>query len=484
MPRTAQPSWGRASIRTPASLRSFEPDVVGPLDAAHSIPGCSSSAAAQTASGTASGSVRWRSSSGRSERRVEQRLARGGGPGAALPAAAVGLLVGGDDGAVRRAGRGELAGARVGRVGLPEVPVRGAEAQFSRAVRSVLCRPAGCERQTERCARGSPRRVLQQGGEQAVDVVALGFDVDLEAGGAGGLAGDGADRDDAGVRREAVAERRGQVGDGRGGGEGDVVGAPGPPRPPPRRAARARSRRGRRRRPRRRARAGRRGGRRGPRRRGRRGRAGPRPRLRPGPRPAPRRRSARGRRRRRCRARRGRGRCRGRSRRRWRRRGRGRPSGGECSAAPGPRTAGPPRWGWSCRSARTRRSTATAAGPRSLSSRGSIRIAGSSTTSAPRSRRVAARPLAWARARVTTTRRPCSGRRSSQASSSRRAATGPTTISAGAPMPSRSTAAAIVPSVATTVRWPGQVPRSIAAAGSLGIASARRSAPPRSRPGA
>ena len=45
----------------------------------------------------------------------------------------------------------------------------------------------------------------------------------------------------------------------------------------------------------------------------------------------------------------------------------------------------------------------------SLSIRGSIRIAGSSTTSAPRSRRVAARPLAWARARVTTTRRPCSG---------------------------------------------------------------------------
>ena len=36
-------------------------------------------------------------------------------------------------------------------------------------------------------------------------------------------------------------------------------------------------------------------------------------------------------------------------------------------------------------------------------------------------RRVAARPLAWARARVTTTRRPCSGRRSSQASDSRRA---------------------------------------------------------------
>ena len=61
-------------------------------------------------------------------------------------------------------------------------------------------------------------RVGEEGGEEAVDVVALGFDVDLEAGGAGGLAGDGADRDDAGGGREAVAERRGQVGDGGGGG--------------------------------------------------------------------------------------------------------------------------------------------------------------------------------------------------------------------------------------------------------------------------
>jgi hypothetical protein len=35
------------------------------------------------------------------------------------------------------------------------------------------------------------------------------------------------------------------------------------------------------------------------------------------------------------------------------------------------------------------------------------------------SARLAARPLAWARARVTITRRPCSGRRSIQASDSR-----------------------------------------------------------------
>ena len=60
-----------------------------------------------------------------------------------------------------------------------------------------------------------------------------------------------------------------------------------------------------------------------------------------------------------------------------------------------------------------------------------------------------ARPLAWARARVTTTRRPCRGRRSSQASDSRRATTGPTTIRAGALTCSRSTASASVPSVAT-----------------------------------
>ena len=112
----------------------------------------------------------------------------------------------------------------------------------------------------------------------------------------------------------------------------------------------------------------------------------------------------------------------------------------------------------------------------SLSIRGSIRIAGSSTTSAPRSRRVAARPLAWARARVTTTRRPCRGRRSSQASASRRSTTSPTTISAGAPIPSRSTAAASVPSVATTVRCPSIVPRSTAAAGSSGSRPAAISA--------
>ena len=70
----------------------------------------------------------------------------------------------------------------------------------------------------------SPRGVREEGGEQAVYVVALGFDVDVEAGGADGVAGDRADRGDAGVGGEAVAERVGEVADGRGGGEGDVVG--------------------------------------------------------------------------------------------------------------------------------------------------------------------------------------------------------------------------------------------------------------------
>ena len=43
--------------------------------------------------------------------------------------------------------------------------------------------------------------------DQAVDVVALGLDVDLEARLAGGLAGDRADRDDAGAAGKRVAER-------------------------------------------------------------------------------------------------------------------------------------------------------------------------------------------------------------------------------------------------------------------------------------
>ncbi len=64
MPITAQPSWGLASIRIPASLRCSSQTSLGHLTW-HSAPGRSASAAAQTASGTESGSSRWRSSSGR-----------------------------------------------------------------------------------------------------------------------------------------------------------------------------------------------------------------------------------------------------------------------------------------------------------------------------------------------------------------------------------------------------------------------------------
>ena len=92
---------------------------------------------------------------------------------------------------------------------------------------------------------------------------------------------------------------------------------------------------------------------------------------------------------------------------------------------------------------------------------------------APSSRSRAASGLAWARARVTATVRPCSGRRSSHARSSRSAATGPTTVTAGARMRSASARAATSASVATTVRWPGSVPRSITATGSPGGASLR-----------
>ena len=68
-----------------------------------------------------------------------------------------------------------------------------------------------------------------------------------------------------------------------------------------------------------------------------------------------------------------------------------------------------PRWGSVTQTSAYSRIRSIARRTSSLSIRGSIRIAGSSTTSAPRSRRVVASPLAWARARVTTTRRPLQG---------------------------------------------------------------------------
>ena len=103
---------------------------------------------------------------------------------------------------------------------------------------------------------------------------------------------------------------------------------------------------------------------------------------------------------------------------------------------------------------------------------GSIRIAGASTTVAPSSRSRCASALACARARVTAIVRPCSGRDSSQAICSRSAATGPTSVIAGARMPSSAARSATSASVASSVRWPGSVPRSTTATGSSGGAAA------------
>ena len=73
-----------------------------------------------------------------------------------------------------------------------------------------------------------------------------------------------------------------------------------------------------------------------------------------------------------------------------------------------------------------------------------VRMAGASTTSAPSSRRRAASGDAWARARVTAIERPCSGRRVSHSSSSPSAATGPTTVMAGAWTPTSAARSATV----------------------------------------
>jgi hypothetical protein len=68
--------------------------------------------------------------------------------------------------------------------------------------------------------------------------------------------------------------------------------------------------------------------------------------------------------------------------------------------------------------------------------------------------------------RVTTTRLPWSGRRSSQAIRSRRAATGPMTVTEGGPIPASEAASAISASRPETTRWSGKVPRSTTNAGS------------------
>ena len=77
------------------------------------------------------------------------------------------------------------------------------------------------------------------------------------------------------------------------------------------------------------------------------------------------------------------------------------------------------------RSATSRRRGRSTRSGGSVVSSGRIRIAGVSTTAAPRVLRRAARALACARARVTATVRPCSGLASSHASCSRRRGDGP-----------------------------------------------------------
>ena len=89
-------------------------------------------------------------------------------------------------------------------------------------------------------------------------------------------------------------------------------------------------------------------------------------------------------------------------------------------------------------------------------------ITGTSIGSAPASRSARDRVDAWARVRVTTTRRPNSGRRSNHARST--AATSPTTMTEGV----ASASAPICDNVDRTVCCSGRVPHRTAATGVLG----------------
>ena len=93
---------------------------------------------------------------------------------------------------------------------------------------------------------------------------------------------------------------------------------------------------------------------------------------------------------------------------------------------------------------------------------GSMRIAGASTTVAPTARRLAASPLACARARVTAIVCPARGAAERHASSSASSATAPTSVIAGA----FACWSPSVPTVQRSTRWSGSVPRSTIAAGS------------------
>ena len=227
-PITAQPSWGRASIRTPASLRPSTRTSLGHLTP-HSMPG-------PQLLGRLADGQRHRQRQQQvalveraQEGRVEQRLAGRRGPGPPLAPASRGLLGGGDDGPVRRPGRGQLAGAGVGRVGAREVPVRRPEAIGASALVAIGAqkRPAAAHarrrragRRAGRRRRGARLRRRPRGRPRAAASLVTGPIETMRA--------------PAGKRSPSASVR---LRDGRGGGEGDVVGRLRRPRPPRRRAA-------------------------------------------------------------------------------------------------------------------------------------------------------------------------------------------------------------------------------------------------------
>jgi len=92
-------------------------------------------------------------------------------------------------------------------------------------------------------------------------------------------------------------------------------------------------------------------------------------------------------------------------------------------------------------------------------------MVGNSRQCAPSSLRMALNSLACSRARVTTMRRPNSGRASNQLSSPRSRTTSPTTVMAGGLRFAAATLAAISRRVPMTVCCSGVVPQRITATG-------------------
>ena len=103
-----------------------------------------------------------------------------------------------------------------------------------------------------------------------------------------------------------------------------------------------------------------------------------------------------------------------------------------------------------------------------MSRTGTVRMAGSSTTSAPLSRSMSDSVETSSRGRVTSTRTPARGRFSAQPKLSARAHTLPTTMIAGVCMTLCAHTRSSVPTVALTRRCLDVVPRSSTAAGISG----------------